>query len=67
MKNGKKLNKNRWTFKSKQSAILEIILKSSNQSLLCLMVHTCILISGEGKTRDWKFKEVQGQPELHGP
>lgn len=64
MKNGKKLNMNRWTFKSKQSAILEIILKSSNQSLLCLMVHTCILISGKGKTREL---EVQGQPELHGP
>ena len=73
MKNGKKLNMNRWTFKSKQSVILKIILKCNNQSLLslmvhtcilmCLMVHTCILIPGES-TREL---EVQGQPELHGP
>lgn len=47
MKNGKKLNMNRWTFKSKQSVILKIILKCNNQSLLCLIVHTCILITGE--------------------
>lgn len=63
MKNGKKLNMNRWTFKSKQSVILKIILKYNNQSLLCLIVHTCILITGES-TREL---EVQGQPELHGP
>lgn len=63
MKNGKKLNMNRWTFKSKQSVILKIILKCNNKSLLCLMVHTYILITGES-TREL---EVQGQPELHGP